>query len=68
MTALTHIVEVDEQLCNGYGNCVIAAPAVFDLDPATDLAVVLESPTADDDVLEAVAECPVHAIRATPVT
>ena len=65
---MTYDIEVDEQACNGYGNCVITAPAVFDLDPDTNMAIVLESPTDDDAVLEAVADCPVYAIRATAVT
>lgn len=68
MAQVIRTVEVDDDVCNGYGNCVIAAPAVFDLDPDTNLAVVLENPTADDAVLEAVADCPVRAIRTALAT
>jgi ferredoxin len=60
-------VSVDTSLCNGYGNCVVAAPAVFDLDESTNLAVVLhENPDGDDQdaALEAAADCPARAIKA----
>jgi ferredoxin len=60
------LVELDEGLCNGFGNCVVSAPDVFDLDPATNLAVVKISPVpADlaDAALEAEADCPVRALR-----
>lgn len=59
-------IEIDRKLCNGYGNCIISAPQVFDLDPDTNIAYVLDgSPTAADeaDVREAAADCPVSAIR-----
>lgn len=59
-------IEIDRKLCNGYGNCIIAAPAVFDLEPDTNIAFVLDGhPTVADefDVREAAADCPVQAIR-----
>jgi ferredoxin len=57
-------VRVDLSRCQGYGNCVGAAPDVFDL---TDNGLVLlleEQPTDDRaaDVLQAVRLCPVQAI------
>jgi ferredoxin len=59
-------IEIDLDLCNGYGNCVVAAPDVFDLDPETNLAV-LRTPSVSADrlsaVREAAADCPVQAIR-----
>lgn len=59
-------IEIDLDLCNGYGNCVIAAPDVFDLDPETNLAVLRTprvSPERRAAVEEAAMDCPVQAIR-----
>jgi ferredoxin len=56
-------VTVDLDLCNGYGNCVVAAPSVFDLDPETNLAIILDPRPADEEaVTEAELDCPVRAI------
>lgn len=63
---MTYRIEIDEDTCNGYGNCVIAAPQVFDLDPETNAAVLLDRhPVEGDDeaVEEAAADCPVQAIK-----
>ncbi len=63
---MTYHVDVDTTLCSGYGNCVVAAPDVFDLDEDTDLAVVRNGhPVAADDAAlrEAEADCPARAIR-----
>lgn len=63
---MTYRVTIDEATCNGYGNCVLAAPEVFDLDPVTNIAVVLEGHPVDDDagaLEEAEMDCPVRAIR-----
>ncbi|WP_406031961.1 ferredoxin [Nocardioides sp. NBC_00163] len=60
-------VTIDRQACNGYGNCLVAAPDVFDIDPETNVAVLLSGkPDAQDDaaVLEAVADCPARALKA----
>jgi ferredoxin len=59
-------VELDETLCNGFGNCVVAAAEVFDLDPATNVAVITQNPVPDDlgdAVTDAEADCPMRAIR-----
>lgn len=61
------VVEVDVAVCNGYGNCAVAAPEVFDLDPDTNIVLVKPGRPTDDDedaVLEAVADCPVRALKA----
>lgn len=58
-------VDIDETLCNGYGNCVVAAPDVFDLDVGTNIAVVQPGHPVDGDgpaLREAAADCPVRAI------
>jgi ferredoxin len=58
-------VTVDLSRCQGYGNCVVSAPEVFDLDDDTGQAVVLV-PDVGPELLEsarrAVATCPVQAI------
>lgn len=59
-------VEIDTGLCSGYGNCVIAAPGVFDLDADRNLAVVRPgrpAPGDADALADAEADCPAHAIR-----
>jgi ferredoxin len=55
-------IEVDRALCIGSGDCVDAAPDVFQLD-AEDKAVVVDPDGAPlDEVLEAAGNCPVAAI------
>jgi ferredoxin len=57
-------VTVDLNRCQGYGNCVSAAPDVFDLDDSG-LAVVLKEDVGEEElaaVRQAVGLCPVAAI------
>jgi len=60
----------DGDLCQGYANCIIEAPEIWDFDEDTDTAVLRqESP---DESLRARAEasargCPAHAIRVEEV-
>ena len=57
-------VEVDRDRCMGTGACVFTAPGVFDLED--NIAVVIAEPADDDDrVQDAVAECPMAALRLT---
>ncbi|MFI5673215.1 ferredoxin [Streptomyces cellulosae] len=59
-------VELDEPKCVASGQCVMAAPEVFDQRDEDGIAFVLdEKPPADllEDVREAVAICPAAAIR-----
>jgi ferredoxin len=58
-------IEVDRQLCYGFGDCVDTLPRVFALDDE-DIAVVLD-PDAEtvDDIVEAAQNCPVDAIILT---
>jgi len=59
-------VIVDKNTCEAHGECVLAAPEVFDLDDDDDTVTVLqEEPSADlrEKVEEAVRNCPVDAIR-----
>lgn len=63
---MSHHVEINRDLCNGYGNCVVAAPDVFDIDPASNIAHLIDGQpdeAAAAEVREAVDDCPVRAIR-----
>jgi ferredoxin len=58
-------VTVDYDLCEGHGQCVMAAPGVFHLPDGADEVVVLEERPAEalrEQVGEAAALCPVLAI------
>ncbi|WP_210583872.1 ferredoxin [Streptomyces sp. GESEQ-35] len=59
-------VELDEPKCVASGQCVMAAPDVFDQRDDDGVAILLdEEPAADlhDEVREAAAICPAAAIR-----
>ena len=57
-------IEVNRATCQGYGNCLLAAESVFDLDD--DGLVVLKRPTPSDaeldDVRQAGYGCPTDSI------
>ena len=56
------VIEIDRELCYGFGDCVSAQPDVFELD-ADEKAVVIDPNGADqDDLIEAASNCPVNAI------
>lgn len=58
-------LEIDSAKCCGYGNCVLLAPDLFDLDDATNLAVVRVDQVGDKsrpDAERAIDECPTLAI------
>ncbi|MDX6281696.1 MAG: ferredoxin [Kribbellaceae bacterium] len=57
------MISADRDVCVGAGQCVLAAPAVFDQDD--DGLVVVNAPdsTDDDAVRDAVHLCPAGAIR-----
>jgi ferredoxin len=60
-------IKVDPEACQGYGNCVLAMPSVFDIDDAGQV-VLLAATAADgqlDDVQRAVQDCPTNAITFT---
>lgn len=57
-------LQANQELCQGYANCVMAAPDWFDLDDSS-LVVISDDPVpARDlpDVDEAIRSCPVDAI------
>jgi ferredoxin len=59
-------VIADREVCIGSGNCVLAAPQVFDQDDEVGLVVLLTpeiSPEHAGAVRDAVAHCPSGALR-----
>jgi ferredoxin len=58
-------VAVDLDTCQGYANCVVAAPDIFDIDEQAGTAIVLQA-TPDDSLRpaaeDAVRQCPTEAI------
>jgi ferredoxin len=57
-------VEVDADICGGFGTCVTKAPRVFELTDAGYAVVILPDVPEDLEaaVQDAVALCPTHAI------
>ena len=55
-------VEIDRDMCMGSGNCVYAAPRVFDLDDDSVAFVVDPTGSPDEKVIAAAQNCPTHAI------
>ena len=55
-------IEVDRELCFGFGDCVDSAPGVFELD-AENKSVVVDPDAQDrDTIMLAAQDCPVDAI------
>lgn len=57
----TYRIEIDRGHCSGFGSCVQAAPAAFELD-ATGVARTLVLVSDDSAVLDAAASCPMGAV------
>lgn len=56
-------IKVDYALCEGHGQCLLAAPDVFDLPDGSDQVVVLNPDPSDyDAVIRAAAMCPAQAL------
>jgi ferredoxin len=55
-------IEVDRDLCFGFGDCADSAPEVFELDEESKSVVVNPDGTDLDDLLLAAQDCPVDAI------
>ncbi|MVU76149.1 ferredoxin [Nocardia sp. ET3-3] len=59
-------IEIDQSKCCGGGQCVMAAPAVFDQRDEDGVVVLLDASPAEEllpEVLRAAASCPTLAIR-----
>ena len=59
------VIEVDRELCYGFGDCVASQPNVFQLDDDEKAVVVDPNGAAKDDLVDAAANCPVTAITIT---
>lgn len=58
-------VVLDLDTCQGYANCVMVAPEVFDIDEQTGTAILLQEQPDDSHlaaVEEAVRQCPTEAL------
>lgn len=55
-------IEIDRELCYGFGDCVNSAPGVFELDDEEKAVVVDPNAQGRDDLVTAAADCPVNAI------
>jgi ferredoxin len=55
-------IEVDRELCFGFGDCVDSAPGVFELDGENKSLVVDPDAQDKDTILVAAQDCPVDAI------
>ena len=58
-------VTVDTTKCQAYGNCMVSAPDVFDLDDDAAFVTILQERPQEDlrlSVEEAVRSCPVEAL------
>lgn len=62
---MAYKVSLDLNLCQGYANCLIEAPAIFDFDEDTNKAILLEETPSDELRAQADASargCPARAI------
>lgn len=62
-------VDVDQDSCISAGQCVVAAPSVFDQRDEDGVVVLLTATPPDEaaaGVTHAAAVCPAQAIRVTP--
>jgi ferredoxin len=62
------LIEVDRELCYGFGDCVSSAPGVFELDDDEKAVVIDPNGAARDDLVDAAANCPVNAITIIDAT
>lgn len=60
-------ITVDYSLCEGHGQCLLAAPDVFDLPDGSEQVVLLDPNPPEEAaaaaVLRAAAMCPAQALR-----
>lgn len=58
-------IEIDEDLCVGFGDCIAEAPEAFDLDESAVAFFTNPGSVARHRLLDACAACPVDAITVT---
>jgi ferredoxin len=56
-------IDIDRDACMGSGNCVFAAPGVFELDEDSVARVVDPDASPEEAVVAAARQCPTQAIR-----
>lgn len=56
-------IEADQDVCQGYANCVVTSPDLFDLNQSGKVEVLVGTPHDDAAARRAVAACPVSALR-----
>jgi ferredoxin len=56
------VIEIDRELCYGFGDCVASQPDVFQLDDDEKAVVADPNGAGRDDLVDAAANCPVNAI------
>ena len=56
------VIEIDRELCYGFGDCVSTAPDVFELDDDEKAVVIDPNGAPREDLVDAAANCPVMAI------
>jgi ferredoxin len=55
-------IDIDRDACMGSGNCVFAAPGVFELDDDSVARVGNAQASPEEAVVTAAHQCPTHAI------
>jgi ferredoxin len=55
-------IDIDSDACMGSGNCVFAAPGVFELDDDSVARVVDPDASPEEAVVTAARQCPTRAI------
>ena len=58
-------IEIDRELCYGFGDCVDSVPGVFELDEENTARVIDANAADRDDLMMAAQDCPVDAIILT---
>ena len=56
-------IDIDRDACMGSGNCMFAAPGVFELDDDSVARVVDPEASPEEAVVTAARQCPTQAIR-----
>ena len=55
-------IRIDRDACMGSGNCMYAAPGVFELDDDSIARVVDPDAASEEAIVTAARQCPTHAI------
>ena len=59
------VIQIDRELCYGFGDCVASQPAVFELDDDEKATVIDPNAQPREDIIVAAQDCPVDAIIIT---